>query len=37
MQNNMIKKWATLGITALIIGLIFGSAGNAVIIENQPH
>lgn len=35
MQNNMIKKWATLGITALIIGLIFGSAGNAVIIENQ--
>ena len=30
MQNNLIKKWATLGITTLMIGLVFGSAGNAV-------
>ncbi len=35
MQNNLIKKWATLGITALMIGLIFGTAGNAVIIRNK--
>ena len=35
MKNNLIKKWATLGITALMIGLIFGTAGNAVIIRNK--
>ncbi|MCK5261019.1 MAG: rhodanese-like domain-containing protein [Thermoplasmatales archaeon] len=35
MQNNLIKKWATLGITTLMIGLVFGSAGNALIIGNK--
>ncbi len=35
MRYNLNEKWLALGTTVLLIGLIFGSIGNAVIIENK--
>ena len=35
MQNNVYKKWLTLGIITLMIGFIFGSAVNAIRFENK--
>jgi len=35
MRNNIFKKWITLSTTALLIGLILGLPGNAIIIESN--
>ena len=35
MQDNILKKWVALGTTILLIGLIFGLPGNAILIESK--
>ncbi|UCF12910.1 MAG: PKD domain-containing protein [Thermoplasmatales archaeon] len=35
MRYNLNEKWLALGTTVLLVGLILGSIGNAVIIENK--
>ncbi|UCF12213.1 MAG: rhodanese-like domain-containing protein [Thermoplasmatales archaeon] len=37
MRYNLNRKWLAFGTTVLLMGLIFGSTGNAVIIENKQR